>query len=81
MAFDVPTILRMLGIDPKDILGKVEELQTVAKDFEARFAVIEEKQDHIVALLEALHDDNALRDAEKLEGLNGNRPNGATVYD
>lgn len=86
MAFDVPTLLRMLGIDPKDVLGKVEELQTIAKHFEGRLAAIEEKQDRIIALLETLHDDNATLEAMQhdgnavLEVKNGVHPEGATIY-
>lgn len=83
MAFDVPTLLRMLGIDPKDVLGKVEELQTIAKHFEARLVAIEEKQDRIIALLETLHDDNAALEAMQHDGnaiVNGARPEGATIY-
>jgi len=91
MAFDAASLMRMLGINPDEMLGKVAELQEIAKHFEERLGAIEEKADRILALLEYIVDEQATANAENglvklvasqsapllLEHHNGAKPNGA----
>jgi hypothetical protein len=52
-------LLKMLGFNPDELLGEVENFRALANAVEARVTAIEEKQDRIIALLEGLHDNAA----------------------
>jgi uncharacterized Zn finger protein len=52
-------ILKMMGINPDELMVEIENFRTLANAVETRVTAIEDKQDRIIALLEGLHDNHA----------------------
>jgi hypothetical protein len=52
-------LLKMLGINPDEVMGVVDEFNAKAQRLEARVAAIEDKLDRAIALLEGIHDNTA----------------------
>src|SRR6266704_1004258 len=51
--------LKALGLDPEQVMKTIEDVRTIAVTCGTRLAAIEERQDHIIELLEALTNGHA----------------------
>jgi hypothetical protein len=61
-------LLKMLGINPDEVMGVVAEFGAKAERLEGRVASIEDKLERVIALLEGLHDEAATQTQEIAPG-------------